>query len=237
VGAIVTVPGSAGLEVNWTASPDGRCAGYVLEVRNRDGLVRSVRTDGLSALAGREYLGAADSGTLWVYPVDGEGRPGTSRESAWEYRDVYPPDDVVNVSAEESSNRGLRVRWAHGGSVDLDGYLVDIAGEGGEYSGALRLDVVNEAGVNTVSKGTVRYIRIRAVDTAGNVSSGTVVQYGARGYDGSMSGCGCLGTRFSDGYEEASAGVLVLNHLLNIFILGIGVLLKKAMRMIRRFLR
>ena len=233
-GNITITPSSGGLETAWVPSPDGRVRGYRVEVKSARGTIELAETENAFHVVARRYLETDEHGVLHVCPFDESGNTGVSVTATWDYHDIYPPGDAINVKVVEEGTRGLRFSWSHGGSDDLAGYKVEAGGVSGNYFNSVSLGLVNEATVENVSHGKVTLVRIRARDHAGNVSAGTVLRYGESGYDGSMNGCGCLNASRNENYNKASAAFIAVNHLLSMFILGLGLIVRNIKKTVRR---
>jgi hypothetical protein len=67
-------------------------------VYNKSGRIAFLNTTGSSILLGREYLNDNDSGRVLIYALDANNNAGAPSETSWEYIDVYPPDDVIDIT-------------------------------------------------------------------------------------------------------------------------------------------
>ncbi|MFC1671206.1 S8 family serine peptidase [Spirochaetota bacterium] len=220
---------SEGVTINWDKSTDSRVLSYVVETEISSANFSVIFTENSTALLRRSALSTYNSGTTLVYPVDINGDTGIPAVIKWEYSDIYPPEDVTGIEVLQTGYNEIEIKWIPSSSNDVSSYMVDISSEDFETSAST--DAVNSVKVSRISTGGNYLIKIRVIDTAGNISTGSTVQWGENGTSKNQGGlCGCF-VNESEGFKSASAGNMAISFILNFIIISFGVLF----RFIKRF--
>jgi subtilisin family serine protease len=235
VDGITSVNGSGGIMFTWNQPADARVSSYNVEVYNKGGRIGFFNTSNNSFNVDRAYLGNNDSGTVVIYPVDSAGRAGIVSQSSWAYEDVYPPDDVADISVVKIEQNAIRITWRKTSSSDLKRYVIGITSPHNMTPDNADSGHMNSVIFRNIPDGVKSVITLRCEDLSGNLSSGSTVIWGTDGRGkGSTSGmCGCASEDNKSGdYKEAGILPAVISHLANFILAGMGLVITAVKRFI-----